>query len=420
MSIKRKKQEIMVAFALVVAIIIVNLQGKVLAADTTTTTTTVAHFAVLKRGYERPTVTKSEQTAKYTKVGDGKIYETVQIDEDDEAVANNIAIEPDCSSILEENEKVVWYVCKKEADGWHVDGEIVTITEDETDVSESETESSNENETDTSNSESESSKENETEVTDTSKDTSSDNENDTTKEETSQEQESKTSEDTSNDTSNKDQEATTEESTEVKTTTTAHFAILKSGYTRPTTTKSEQTAKYIKVGDGKIYDTTTIDNNDKAVELNIAIEPDLSSYIEEDETVIWYVCKKEVDGWHIDGEVVKKEVNEEFANIYYEMLTYGETKTIDISEYELNYSDIKETLSYINNNKGYPLYWIFDDFDFEITQKNGKMETFKIKNVPENYETKIEEIVSKLDEMLFGRKLNDMETVEFIKNVLQK
>ena len=396
MLIKRKKQEIMVVFAVIVAIIIVNLQGKVFASDvineSQTYTLTTAHFAILNRGYTRPTTTKSEKQSKYTKVGDGKIYEARQIDNDDDAVLANIYEQPDVSSYINDGEKVVWYVCKKEADGWHIDGEIVEV-EDESEVP-SETESKEPIESEVP-SETESKEPIESEVPSETE----------SKEPIESEVPSETE---------------SEKPTQSAETTLAHFAILKSGYKRPTTTKSEVTAKYTKVGDGKIYETITIDNNDREVELNIAVMPDLSKYIAEDETVIWYVCKKEVDGWHIDGEVVKKDVKEDFANLYYEMLSHGETKEIDISEYALDYSDIKETIDYINSDKGYPLYWIFEDFDYEITQKNGKMETFKIKNVPENYETRFEEIVSMIDGMLYGRKLNDMETVEFIKNVLQK
>ena len=43
-----------------------------------------------------------------------------------------------------------------------------------------------------------------------------------------------------------------------------------------------------------------------------------------------------------------------------------------------------------------------------------------LKNIPDDYETKYEQIVSKLDNMLYGRKLTDKETVEFIKKMLQK
>ena len=49
-----------------------------------------------------------------------------------------------------------------------------------------------------------------------------------------------------------------------------------------------------------------------------------------------------------------------------------------------------------------------------------RLSSLTLKNIPDDYETKYEQIVSKLDNMLYGRKLTDKETVEFIKKMLQK
>lgn len=355
--------------------------------DTLVTETVTAHFAILNRGYVRPTETKSEAQKKYTKVGDGKIYKAEKIDNDDVAVLANIAKAPDVSQYLEEDETVVWYVCKKEADGWHVDGEIVkksSITEESTTESETTIEKTEETTTE---------KETTEEVT---------TKNDITVDETTA-----------------SQETTTE--IDIAKLTTVHFAILNDGYTRPDVTKSEAQKKYTKVGDGKIYEAKLIENNDRLVEKNIASMPDMAGYIDDDEAVIWYVCKKEADGWHIDGEVVKNaRINSDFADIYYEMLINGDNSTVDIEEYNLNYNELKDIVKDINDNEGYPAYYIFDNFDYDITQKKGIVTSFTLKNIPDNYETKYEEIVSKLDDMLYGRKLNDKETVEFIKKMLQK
>lgn len=344
--------------------------------DTLITDTVTAHFAILNRGYTRPVETKSEAQKRYTKVGDGSIYKAEKIDNDDEAVLANIAYAPDVTAYLNDDEKVVWYVCKKEADGWHVDGEIV-----QKDASDEQTTDSN--------------------ITKPTEETTTGIQEETTAKE------------------NTTEETTTE--IDVTKLTTVHFAILNDGYTRPDVTKSEAQKKYTKVGDGKIYEAKLIENNDRLVEKNIARLPDMTAYIDDDESVIWYVCKKEADGWHIDGEVVKNaEINSDFADIYYELLVNGDNSTVDTEAYKMNYSDVKEIVDYVNNNEGYPAYYIFDDFDYNITQKKDIVTSFSIKNIPVDYETKYEIVVSELDKMLYGRKLNDEETVEFIKKMLQK
>ena len=249
------------ALVLVVTLVInPNMMSNVRAEDTFTPIKTV--FYVLNRGYERPFGTTSQKQAKYTKVGEGYIKYAINISEDDSAVADNIYIEPDSSNIIEDDEKIVWYVCKKESDGWHIDGEIVSKETDNTVI------------------------ETATEIA-----TNKGPETSTVEEETEP--------------SNGELEA---ETTDIsKSLITAHFAVLKDGYTRPSEAKSDKQYKYIKVGDGKIYKEITICNDDKAVLANIAKVPDLTDYIPEGKTVVWYVCKKEADGWHIDGEIVEKE-----------------------------------------------------------------------------------------------------------------
>ena len=102
------------------------------------------------------------------------------------------------------------------------------------------------------------------------------------------------------------------------------------------------------------------------------------------------------------------------------MLINGDNSTVDIEQYKLNYNELKDIIENINDNEGYPAYYIFDNFDYDITQKKGIVTSLTLKNIPDDYETKYEQIVSKLDNMLYGRKLTDKETVEFIKKMLQK
>ena len=277
------------ALVLVVTLVInPNMISSVRAEDTFTPIKTV--FYVLNRGYERPLGTTSQKQAKYTKVGDGYIKYAINISEDDKAVADNIYIEPDSSDILEDDEQIVWYVCKKETDGWHIDGEIVSKETDNT-------------------------------TTETTIET-------TTENATIKEPETSTIEE---ETEPSNGELETETTDINKNLTTAHFAVLKDGYTRPSEAKSDKQYKYIKVGDGKIYKEITISNDDKAVLENIAKVPDLTDYIPEGKTVVWYVCKKEADGWHIDGEIVEKEAETSVTEV---STTEAVTKETDTSTTE--------------------------------------------------------------------------------------
>lgn len=290
------------SFILVVAVLVSLIPSNTVFGDTGNTKPVNAVFYVLKPGYERPVGVTSQKQAKYQKAGEGTIAKAINISENDEAVAQNIVIEPNVSQLVGEGEKVVWYVCKKESDGWHIDGEIVKSDEETT-----EEETTQE------------STEVVTEETTTEKATEKTTEETTTEKVTEKVTEKTTEETTTEKATEKATEKVTENTTQAPTTekattaaankavTTAHFAVLKDGYQRPTTTKSEAAAKYTKVGDGKIYQKIKIDNNDAKVSENIAVEPQMDKYLADDETVVWYVCKKEADGWHIDGEIVKNE-----------------------------------------------------------------------------------------------------------------
>lgn len=302
------------ALVLTLVMVITSLPASSVYADDTVTPTK-AVFYVLNRGYERPSGTSSQRTYKYTKAGEGYIKQTIAISEDDEAVAANIYQEPDVKAMLEDGEKIVWYVCKKEVDGWHIDGEIVKVEDEE----ETTTEEVATEETTTVWETQEPTTEKETEkVTEPT----TEKETEKVTEATTEKETEKVTEATTEKETEKVTEATTQEETTTKALTVAHFAVLKKGYQRPTVTKSEKAAKYVKVGDGKIYEAVKIDENDEAVAKNIAVEPDCSSILEDNEKVVWYVCKKEADGWHIDGEIVT--VTEETTT---EKATEKETET---------------------------------------------------------------------------------------------
>ena len=130
------------SFILVVSVLISLIPSNQVFGDTGSTTPVEAVFYVLKPGNERPLGVTSQKQAKYQKAGTGTIAKAINISENDEGVAQNIVIEPDVSQLIGDDEKVVWYVCKKESDGWHVDGEIVKVTEETTqeETTEAETE----------------------------------------------------------------------------------------------------------------------------------------------------------------------------------------------------------------------------------------------------------------------------------------
>lgn len=86
----------------------------------------------------------------------------------------------------------------------------------------------------------------------------------------------------------------------------AKFYLLKRGYKRPTTIVINPPLQYIRVGVGSLVSEKTIYYDVTRVLNNIAEAPDISTYIQKDERVEWYVIKKVTDGWHVDGEIIKK------------------------------------------------------------------------------------------------------------------
>lgn len=64
---------------------------------------------------------------------------------------------------------------------------------------------------------------------------------------------------------------------------------------------------YIPVGKGKIYVAKPIFDSVEAVEANIESTPDMTSYVPKGKKVVWYVIKKESNGWHCDGVLIDKD-----------------------------------------------------------------------------------------------------------------
>ena len=96
---------------------------------------------------------------------------------------------------------------------------------------------------------------------------------------------------------------------ETKKTEKAKFFILKDHQKSTKEGEKYTTSQYAYTGEGTIYkmktDTSNISNEDEVSNI-LASVPQISKYINENEKVIWYGAKKESDGWHIDGEVVRR------------------------------------------------------------------------------------------------------------------
>ena len=85
-----------------------------------------AEFFILNEGLNVPTGTASQSQKNYSAAGDGKIIlndDTKNGYYNSNGVSAYIVSAPEVE--LENGQKIVWYVIKKEADGWHVDGVIV-------------------------------------------------------------------------------------------------------------------------------------------------------------------------------------------------------------------------------------------------------------------------------------------------------
>ena len=205
-----------------------------------------ASFYLLKSGCSRPDGNTPQPGSNYMSVGTGTIYEQKDISDDDVAVAAMIAEAPDVTEYLSEGERVVWYVIKNTGSVWHVDGEIVKIDDVET------------------------------------SEVSGVEESIEAEEGIGQEENTGTEHVTYN----------------------ASFYLLKSGCSRPDGNTPQPGSNYMSVGTGTIYEQKDVSDDDAAVAALIAETPDVTNYLSEGESVVWYVIKNTNSGWHVDGEIV--------------------------------------------------------------------------------------------------------------------
>lgn len=85
----------------------------------------------------------------------------------------------------------------------------------------------------------------------------------------------------------------------------AKFYILNKGLNIPVGTAQEPKKNYSAAGTGKVIindDTKNGYYNDSGVEAYVASAPEIE--LEDGQSIIWYVIKKEPDGWHVDGVIV--------------------------------------------------------------------------------------------------------------------
>ena len=215
-----------------------------------------AKFYLLNSGLERPESNGTLSASNYRYAGRGKISTEEIVTKDDEKVKNHIVQAPDCTGMIKDTEEVIWYDIKKESDGWHVDGQVVSKIQP----------------------------------------------------------------------------------------VEAKFYLLKSGIGRPQSNEKIAGSNYRYVGKGKVRTDKTIVGDDAKIKNLITEQPDCSSYITADEEVVWYSVKKESDGWHIDGEILKKS-DGEIRNITVNSLQ--ELKEVDVKS-----GDIVETRGYYSKEDG--------------------------------------------------------------------
>ena len=304
-----KKYNIFTSTILVAVLIILSILGSVgvvMAEETDSSTTVVnAAFYVVKEGGSRTNYSSTN----YISLGKGQVSNPETIKDDEESIKSHFVTVPDLSSLgLTENQTIQWYSLKKEADGWHVDGEIISIQTESSEVVESSSvmESSEVVEG--------SSVVESSEVVESSSVVESD--------------------------------ATAQETVIVN----AAFYVIKEGGSKT----NYSSTNYKSLGKGQVVNPETIKDDNAAIVAHVVLVPDLSSLgLAENQTIQWYSLKKEVDGWHVDGEIVtlqteSSEVVESSSII--ESSSVIESSEIVESSSVIESSEIVESSSVIESN----------------------------------------------------------------------
>ncbi len=204
------------------------------------------------------------RTSNYIKLGKGTITKEETVKDDEDAILANLGTVPSYDDYLSENQRVCWYSIKKENDGWHVDGQIVT-------------------------------------------------EENTSEEPVMEENGSAEVAPTEENTVEEPVENIPEVSEEIPAApveetvveTKAKFYLCKGSRT------DYKSSNYIKLGAGTITKTERIKDDEDAILKAIGNMPSYDEYLEDGKRVCWYSIKKEGDGWHVDGQIVTDEKTSE-------------------------------------------------------------------------------------------------------------
>ncbi len=233
------------------------------------------------------------RASNYINLGTGTITKTERLLDDEEAIINALGNVPSYDKYLGEDQGVCWYSVKKESDGWHVDGQIITeekpseepVIEDVNEEDKEVVEDNNDDGSTEENAIEEKSEENNT-VEETV-------ENSPEVPEVSEETPEETEE-------IPDEPVVETPEPEKIVETKAMFYLCKGSRTdyRP--------SNYINLGAGTITKTERLLDDEDAILKAIGNMPSYDEYLEDGKTVLWYSIKKEGDGWHVDGQIVSK------------------------------------------------------------------------------------------------------------------
>ncbi len=222
------------------------------------------------------------KASNYINLGKGTITKTERLLDDEDAIIAALGSVPEYSSYLADDQRVYWYSVKKEGDGWHVDGQIVTV--EKTQTEEPETTVTEEPAAE------EVSAPEEPAVEEVS-----------APEEPAVEEVSAPEEPAAEEVSAPEEpETETVPEKPVVKPTTAKFYLCKGSRT------NYKPSNYINLGRGTITRTERLLDDEEAILAALGDVPEYTSYLSEEQHVYWYSIKKEGDGWHVDGQIISE------------------------------------------------------------------------------------------------------------------
>ena len=227
------------------------------------------------------------KSSNYIRLGKGTITKTERLLDDEDAINSALGNVPAYNSYLAKDQRVCWYSIKKESDGWHVDGQIVTVEKPQS-------------------VESDSNAPDEPEIAPTEPEpeeelSNADPETENIVEEEPVENEPVAEKPVENEPVSEvpTVNETIPEEPQIKTTK-AKFYLCKGNR------KDYRASNYISLGSGTITRTERLLDDEDAINEALGNVPDYSSHLSEGQRVCWYSIKKEGDGWHVDGQIISE------------------------------------------------------------------------------------------------------------------